>query len=116
MLMLRRTHDEITANLRADRDYWQAEAHAALGRERALLAQALEDAQRPAPAPPPRVKREPDEVDTAIDWKAQGDTAVRRHLERFAKAERRRGVEPKEIAQAIMDGDRRSDEDEDGIP
>ena len=116
MFMLRSTHDALMAQRLADLDYWRAEALAALARERAMMAKALEEAQKPAPPPPPRVKREPDEVDTAIDWKAQGDAAIRRHLERFAKAERRRGVEPKEIAAAIMVGDRRSDEDEDGIP
>ena len=65
----------------------------------------------PVPTPPVvQPKREPDEADTAIDFVAQGDAQRRRYLERYAKAQRRAGVEPAAIAAAILRGDREEDE------
>ena len=52
--------------------------------------------------PPPRVRREPDAVDTAIDFTAQGDIPKRRYLERWAKGQRRAGREPEDIAHEIL--------------
>ena len=71
----------------------------------------------PEPAKPERpVKeaREPDEVDTAIEWKAQGDIGLRRHFAWYARAERRKGTPPKEIAEAILKGEGASDDN--GVP
>lgn len=113
MLMLTSTHDRITAQLREDLAYWRAEATAAMQREREATLRLLEKPE--VPAIQPRTKREPDEADTAIDWRSQGDPMLRRHLERFARGLRREGVEPKEIADRIMQGDAVPD-DEDGVP
>ena len=113
MLMLTSTHDRITAQLREDLAYWRAEATAAIQREREATLRLLDKPE--VPAIQPRTKREPDEVDTAIDWRAQGDPNLRRHLERYAKGRRREGIEPKDIAAEIMQGDR-TPEDEEGVP
>ena len=113
MFMLTTTHDRITAQLREDLAYWRAEAMTAMQREREATMRLLEKPE--VPAIQPRVKREPDEVDTAIDWRAQGDPALRRHLERYAKGRRRDHAEPKDIAAEIMQGDQTPD-DEDGVP
>lgn len=67
--------------------------------------------QAQARTPQPVAKREPDQVDTAIDWKAQGNVLARRHLERWAKGERRKGREPADIAADIMNT-RPTDDDE----
>lgn len=64
-----------------------------------------------ARTPQPVAKREPDQVDTAIDWKAQGNVLARRHLERWAKGERRKGRKPEDIAADIMNT-RPTDDDE----
>lgn len=113
MFMLTSTHDRITAQLREDLAYWRAEATAALHREREATLRLLDKPEVPTIAP--RVKREPDQVDTAIDWRAQGDPALRRHLERYAKGRRRDHAEPADIAAEIMQGDTTA-EDEDGLP
>ena len=113
MFMLISTHDRITAQLREDLAYWRAEATAALQREREATQRLLDRPE--APVITPRTKREPDEVDTAIDWRAQGDPSLRRHLERYAKGRRREGIEPKDIAAEILQGDR-TPEDEEGVP
>jgi hypothetical protein len=112
--MLRSTYEELARNLKADREFWQDEAKAAYQREAELM-RLLIETTKAAPLPVPRVKREPDEADTAIDWRAQGDPAMRRHLERYAKAQRREGLDPKDIAKLILQGDAVSDEDE-GLP
>jgi hypothetical protein len=109
------THLAFTESLRADRDWWRDEALAAQQRERDVMARLIEAAKEATPQPVPRVKREPDEADTAIDWRAQGDPAMRRHLERYAKAQRREGMDPKDIAKLILQGDAMPD-DEDGLP
>lgn len=69
-----------------------------------------------APPKPERVKadREPDEVDTAIEWKAQGDAGIRRYLASYARAERRKGADPKELAERILKGEGASDDN--GVP
>ena len=115
MFLLKSTHDALTAQLRADLAFWREEALAAQQRERDVMARLIEAAKEATPVAVPRVKREPDEADTAIDWRAQGDPAMRRHLERYAKAQRREGLDPKDIAKLILQGDAVSDEDE-GLP
>jgi hypothetical protein len=69
----------------------------------------------PAPPKPERPpSREPDEVDTAIEWKAQGDGGIRKYLAAYARAERRKGTDPKVLAEAILKGEGASDDN--GVP
>jgi len=118
MLMFRSTHEALLAAALADRDHWRLQAEAATERELATLREAVAEARK-ASAPPvivPRVKREPDAVDGAIEWRAQGDVPVRRHLERWAKAERAKGREVAAIADDIMRGSSTDGTDDDGVP
>lgn len=95
------------ADAMRDRDYWQARATEAEARERAATQRVVDialerTAPTPAPVFQPRPKREPDAVDTAIDFVAQGDIPKRRYLERWAKGERRKGREAGDIATEIL--------------
>src|SRR5690606_33704898 len=111
---LRATHDALMAAKDAEiarLDARVASLEAAHDAYVAGLA-AMTTRQVEARTPPtPVAKREPDEVDTAIDWKAQGNVMVKRHLERYAKGERRKGREAKDIADDIMQGDRVGDDE-----
>lgn len=79
------------------------------------LAASLADRATQPVAVAPRPRREPDAVDTAIDFVAQGDIPKRRYLERWAKGQRRAGVEPDAIAHEILHP-RVSDDAEEGAP
>ena len=62
-------------------------------------------------------RREPDQADTAIDFVARDNYAMKRELERYAKTERAKGTEPEKIAAEILAMVRpRNADDEDGIP
>ncbi len=54
------------------------------------------------PVAAPRVKREPDQADTAIDFVARDNYPMKRELERYAKTERAKGVEAPKIAAEIL--------------
>lgn len=72
---------------------------------------------KPAPLVTAKPRREPDAVDTAIDWVAGDDLPKRRYLERFTKTLRREGMDATAIAARVMEGDRMSTDDDDaGIP
>lgn len=120
MFMLRSTHEAIVAQ--KDAEFARAmtlvdRAHARLDATIDKYAALLEAKAAPPPVPPPRVKREPDAADTAIEWAAQGDMQRRRHLERWAKGERSAGREASAIADEIMRGTRAPDaDDDDGVP
>ena len=113
MFILKSTHaalmaakDAEIARLVARLALVEASRDAYLGEMSALTLQ-----QAHARTPQPVVKREPDQVDTAIDWKAQGNVHARRHLERWAKGERRKGRKAEDIAADIMNT-RPTDDDE----
>ena len=113
MFILKSTHDALMAAKDAeiarlvDRvALVEAARDAYLGEMSALTLQ-----QAHARTPQPVAKREPDQVDTAIDWKAQGNVHARRHLERWAKGERRKGRKAEDIAADIMNT-RPTDDDE----
>ncbi len=122
MLMLRSTHEALMAAKNAEIMHWmkmwgeEREACArAIARADALFDKLTERVTAPAPVPAPRVAREPDAVDTAIEWVAQGDIPKRRFLERFVRGERRKGRPVDEIAAEILHGSKVDPED-DGIP
>lgn len=99
----RAAHDAIVAAKDAELERTRVDLIACRAAHDAFV---LEVAERTRPAPQPErpqpVRREPDEVDTAIEWAAMGDPMRRRHLESFAKAERRKQTEAKTIAQMIL--------------
>lgn len=106
----RAVYEDLRTQLAAE----QARFDALLADHRAVLAkyEAVATAHATPPVIPPREKREEDEADTAIAFVANGDPARRRYLERFAKAERRAGVAPKDIASRILVGDRTAEDDD----
>ena len=122
MLMLKSTHEALMAAqalqlelLTAYVEEWRAAFREQSERHNALLDTLAIRVTTPPAAPAPRVTREPDAVDTAIEWVAQGDIPKRRFLERFAKGERRKGRPVAEIADEILHGSKVDPED-DGIP
>ena len=119
-LMFRSSHDALmaakdieAATLARAAEQWREAYQAVQARHDAFVG-LVADRTAPPPKPAPVPKREPDAVDTAIEWVAGDDVAKRRYLERFAK-QQRRTRQPDEIAAEIMAGARVSD-DEDGVP
>lgn len=108
--------DDAVAAADAWEDRFDAAEQRARDAEAKLVALALErTAPTPVPMFTPRPKREPDAVDTAIDFIAQGDIPKRRYLERWAKGQRRAGREADDIANEILHP-RVTDDADEGAP
>lgn len=116
MFILKSTHAALMAAKDREIVIWQkiaANWEATAASHVRVVTDMVEDIKQQVHArtPQPVAKREPDQVDTAIDWKAQGNVHARRHLERWAKGERRKGRKPEDIAADIMNT-RPTDDDE----
>lgn len=112
MLMFRSTHDTLMAAKDAEMARVTERRDALEARYEALVT-GLAHQQVPPPVVRP-AKREPDAVDTAIDFKAGSDSELANYLKRYAKQQRRAGVAPQTIAQAVLQGE--PVRDDEGLP